>query len=428
MTERRAGSIILSVGTELMEGFVQNTHLRFLGAELKRLGLPVVRGVEIPDSLPLFTGELRRAVEEGSLVIVTGGLGPTSDDLTRAAVAEVAGVPLDFHESIWEALQARFAGRHTPGAAAGGGRKLAEPNRQQALIPRGFRVLDNARGTAPGFFGRIGAAAVACLPGPPRELEPMFREQVAPLLAELFSIPPAGELEGTALMVPESELEEALRAAAAAGVAWGTRFCDDRIAFVLRGGTEADREAVFARLQERLLPLRIRRGDVTPARLLSDALRARGERIALAESCTGGLVGKMLTDLAGSSEVFWGGVVAYSNAAKERLLGVAPALLAAHGAVSREAARAMAEGLLRRAGVQAALAVTGVAGPAGGTPQKPVGTVWIAARHREGSAVERHLRLFGDRDGIRRRAAVAALLLAETVTARRDWLDSWPET
>ncbi len=432
MSEPRAASIILSVGTEITEGIILNTHLRFLGAELKKLGLPVARAVQIPDSLPLFLEELRRATGEGGLVIVTGGLGPTSDDLTRQAVAEVAGVPLDFQESIWEALQRRFPGR-----------KLSETNRRQALVPRGFRVLANEHGTAPGFCGPAGAALVACLPGPPRELEPMFRRELEPVLLSRFSLAVPGELAATSLMVPESELEEALRAAAGGtAVSWGTRFCDDRIAFTLREGTEAERETIFARLQERYRPLRIRRGEVTPAGLLFAALKERGITIALAESCTGGLVGKMLTDLAGSSAVFWGGVMAYSNAAKERLLGVDGGLLARHGAVSREAARAMVEGLLAGAagtppvaravhGVApagAGLAVTGIAGPSGGTPEKPVGTVWIAAAARGGSTLERRFRFFGDRDGVRRRAAVAALLLAETVVAHTGWLDSWPES
>ena len=269
----------------------------------------------------------------------------------------------------------------------------------------------------------------------------MFFGELAPLLVERFSLAAAGELAATSLMVPESELEEGARAAAAGtAVSWGTRFCDDRIAFTLREGTEAEREEVFARLQERFRPLRIRRGEVTPAGLLFAALRQRGRLLALAESCTGGLAAKMLTDLPGSSEVFWGGVTAYSNAAKERLLGVDGGLLARHGAVSREAARAMAAGLLDRAPeAHLALAVTGIAGPGGGSEEKPVGTVWIAAADRGGAALERRFHFFGDRGGVRRRAAVAALLLAETVAGlpeerpaggegRGGRLDSWPET
>lgn len=410
-------AIILSVGTELTEGIVLNTHLRYLGAELKKLGLPVTRAIQIPDRLPLFRAELKRAVEESELVIVTGGLGPTSDDLTREAAAEAAGVPLVFQPPLWEALERRFAGR-----------RISETNRKQAMVPRGFQALPNELGTAPGLLGAIGDALVACLPGPPRELAPMFQNAVVPALRGRFALAAAGELEGTALMVPESELEEGLREAAEEGVRWGTRFSDDRITFTLLEGTAQGREAVLARLAERFGAVRIRRSDVSPARLLFEALRGRGERIALAESCTGGLLGKLLTDLAGSSEVLWGGLVAYSNQAKERLLGVDSGLIDRCGAVSREAAEAMAGGALARSGVEASLAVTGIAGPAGGTPEKPVGTVWIAALHRDGTALQRRFRFSGDRDAVRRRAAVAAFLIAETVVARKDWLDSWPES
>jgi nicotinamide-nucleotide amidase len=408
--------VLLAVGTELTEGVVLNTHFQFLGASLKSRGYRVRWAVEIPDDAALFASTLREALAGAALVIITGGLGPTSDDLTRETVAAVAGVPLAFHEEIWEALQARWAAT---------GRPIADTNRKQALIPQGFTALPNPNGTAPGFCGRVDRTVLAALPGPPRELEPMFLEQLDPLLPRAPGA--EGELVATALLVPESQLEQSLQrsravladgppeAAEATGALpqWGTRFAEDRIVFTLRGGDAAGRERLLRILRQDLGEPRIRLGDCRPNLLLYELLLSRRQTLALAESCTGGLIGKWLTDVPGSSRVFWGGFTVYSNAAKERLLGVPGRLLRRYGAVSAEAARAMARQLLRRTPAAVGLAVTGIAGPDGGSPDKPVGTVWIAANARGAGEVCRGFRLAGGRDSIRRRAAVTAMLLAE---------------
>jgi len=305
------------------------------------------------------------------------------------------------------------------------GRTISETNRKQALAPRGFTLLANPNGTAPGFHGAAGDAIVVALPGPPSELRPMFANGVVPLLRSRFGAPAEGDtLWGTALMVPESNLEEALRAKRREGILWGTRVDEDRISFSLRGGIAADRDAVFAGLVEMLGPVRIRRGETRPALLLTEALLARGATLVTAESCTGGLIAKYLTDLPGSSRVCWGGFVAYSNEAKERLLGVDAATLRAHGAVSEKAALAMAEGALAVSGASLSIAVTGVAGPDGGTTEKPVGTVWIAVGSRGTGAVARLFTFNGSRDMIRRRSAVAAMLFAEARLLDREFLDS----
>ncbi len=403
MSERRA--IILAVGTELTEGVIVNTHFRFLGSELKGLGFQVVRGEQIPDRLSLFRPALRRAVAEAELVLVTGGLGPTSDDLTREAVADAAGVPLEFRPEVWEGLERRYASS---------GQRLPETNRRQAFVPQGFELLANDWGTAPGFWGRIHTALIAALPGPPAELEPMFRLRFLPLLARHFpGLGSQAELAATALLTPESALEESLLRHRREAVSWSTRVAEDRIAFSLRGGADADRERFFAALIGELGPVRIRRGEVQPAERLFRLLEERGLLLALAESCTGGLVAKMITDQPGSSRVFWGGVVAYSNAAKQRLLGVEQETLERYGAVSRQTAAAMADGLLEATPADLALSVTGIAGPEGGGPEKPVGTAWICARRRGGSAQARAFRFPGGRELVRRRSAVAGLLLAE---------------
>jgi nicotinamide-nucleotide amidase len=409
--QERATAVILSVGTELTEGSILNTHFRFLGAELKGLGYFTKKAVQIPDDPDVFLEELRLAVDSAALAIITGGLGPTSDDLTREVVAKVCAAPLRFDDSIWDSLVARYSVR---------GRKIAATNRKQAYLPAGFRILPNRVGTAPGFLGTAGNCTVMALPGPPAELERMFLDEAVPLI--LSNRGGAGglseaELRATALMIPESVLEQALleHRGKDSGMLWSTRVAADRIVFTLRGAEQGERMRVFTALVQEFGSIRIREGDVQPSFLLFDTLKRRGERLAVAESCTGGLVSKMITDLPGSSAVFWGTLVTYSNESKMELLGVSRQVLERSGAVSPEAASAMSAGLLERTPVEAAVAVTGIAGPEGGTPEKPVGTVWISARTRCGGHLCRGFHFPGNRDSIRRRSAVAALLLSECV-------------
>jgi nicotinamide-nucleotide amidase len=402
-------ALLLSIGTELTDGVIQNTHFRFLGSQLKSLGFRVVGGLQLPDELDSIQRALIGA--EAELLVVTGGLGPTSDDLTREAVARAAGVSLEFHPELWQGLVERYASS---------GRKPPESNRRQAFIPAGFEVLLNDWGTAPGFWGRLHEAWLAALPGPPAELEPMFARRLLPQLAAAFSgIAKGAELAATALLIPESALEDALRLQPK-GIAWGTRVAEDHIAFSLRGGREEERERAFAALQEEFGAARVRRGFWKPGEILFRALELRGERLALAESCTGGLAAKWLTDLPGASRVFWGGVGVYSNDAKERLLGIPRPLLEESGAVSAQAAESMARGLLERSSANLAAAVTGIAGPDGGSPEKPVGTVWISVLHRDGRSLTRGFRFAGGRDLIRRRSAVATLLAAECLLTGLD--------
>lgn len=407
-------AVILSVGTELTEGTIQDTHARFLASELTALGFSVARGVQLPDEAPAFRSELSRAAGEADLVVVTGGLGPTADDLTREVAADLAGVPLAFHRETWDRILARFAGRAVP-----------ESNRKQAMVPEGFELLPNANGTAPGFHGRIGRALVAALPGPPGELRPMFADLVAPLLRSRFALGEAPQvLRGTAFMTPESALEEALRASRREGVAWGTRVEEDRIAFSLRGGADDEREAFFGRIASALGPVRVCRGEIRPARLALDALASSGRVLVTAESCTGGLVGRYLTDVPGSSRWYWGGVIAYACAAKERLLGVSASVLERHGAVSAETVSAMASGALAVSGAGLSLAISGIAGPDGGTADKPVGTVWIATAIAGASPVAVACRFSGGRDAVRRKTAVTGLLAAACAADGRPFLDT----
>jgi PncC family amidohydrolase len=219
-------------------------------------------------------------------------------------------------------------------------------------------------------------------------------------------------------MTSESVLEQVLQelrsgSAEYRDLRWGTRVADDRIGLSLRGGTAESRTGLFAALQAELGPLLVRRGDRRPVEALFETLRARGLRVSFAESCTGGLLCKLLTDLPGSSQLFWGGIVAYANEAKTELLGVEAALLERFGAVSREAADAMSQRLLALTGTDLGVAVTGIAGPEGGSAEKPVGTVWISGRSATGGHLCIGTRLRGSRDSVRRRSAVAALLVAD---------------
>lgn len=407
-------AVIISAGTELTEGITQDTHARFLASELTSLGFSVLRSSQIPDDPVLFREELAGALRAACLVIITGGLGPTTDDLTRETVAEAVHVPLVFHQDAWDALLARFAGR-----------PVAESNRKQAMAPQGFALLPNPNGTAPGFSGMIEDVLVVALPGPPSELRPMFTASVIPLVRTRFGAPSAGDiLWGTALMVPESSLEQELRVCRRPDVSWGTRVEEDRISFSLRGGAAADRAAAFGQLQDRLGSVRIREGETRPSLLLTEALLARASMLVTAESCTGGLISKYLTDLSGSSRILWGSFVTYSNDAKERSLKVSTDTLESHGAVSEEAVRAMAIGALEASGARVALSVSGIAGPEGGTPEKPVGTVWLAVAQGPTDCETRLFQFSGSRDMIRRRAAVAAMLFAETRVRGINFLDS----
>jgi nicotinamide-nucleotide amidase len=439
-------AVLVSVGTELSEGVILNTHFRFLGSALKSLGISVLKGVQVPDEAAIFEGELCRALEQGDLVIVTGGLGPTSDDLTRQVAARAAGVALEFRPELWDALLRRY-GDPSPGR-----RPLAAANRRQAHIPAGFAALENRYGTAPGFVGEVRGSLLAALPGPPSELEPMFAEQLIPHLLSggAHSRSPEQELVGTVLLTPESVLEDTLQRLSreipgAAGVLWGTRVAEDRIVLTLRSGTARNREALFEALALGLGELLVRRGEARPVERLFGLLLEQGLTIAFAESCTGGLLSKLLTDLPGSSRVFWGSVVSYDNGAKRRLLAVDSALLERFGAVSKQAAAAMSEGILSLSGTQLGLAVTGIAGPDGGTQEKPAGTVWISGRTAgapaasgrtaSGHPVSLHpasgpaaagreicigFQFRGSRDMVRRRSAVAAFLVAECLVEGRD--------
>jgi nicotinamide-nucleotide amidase len=370
---------ILTTGSELLLGTTPNTHGAWLGQELFKLGLRTARQVTVPDGPPVLDA-MRAGMEAGDVLIVTGGLGPTSDDLTRESVAEVLGLELHTDEAALRSLEAFFAVRNL---------EMVESNKKQALIPVGGDVLPNPNGTAPGVYlsprmsGRY-RCAVFLMPGPPRELYPMFHEEVVPrlkALAGVDSVP--GMLTMRFVGVGESTLQDEIDAALTAVAGLEVGYCArlGEVDLRLVGSPEAiaqGREIAAARYPRELVSEDEASLEGTVVRLLKE----QGKTLATAESCTGGLISHRLTEVSGSSEVFTHGFVTYANEAKRDLLGVRWEDLQEHGAVSELIARQMAEGALRVSGADLAVSVTGIAGPTGGSEEKPVGTVFIAVAQK----------------------------------------------
>ncbi len=401
-------AFILSIGTELALGQTVDTNAAWLARELAAIGIRTTRHATLADELPLIVDVLKQTAAEHDLVLVTGGLGPTADDLTRTALAEAAGTDLVEDPDSLARIRAFFAERQ---------REMPARNSVQALRPRTGRSLPNDCGTAPGVHVRIGGTPVYSLPGVPREMRAMFEAQVRPHL-------PVGRVIRSRILrsfgLGESDLGDRIRDLMQRGrnPEVGTTAAYALVGVRINATAETAPEA-DALLDRSEAEIRARLGDYVygrdgetlPGAVLA-MLATRGETLVTAESCTGGLVGEMLTDVPGSSRGYRGGVVTYANALKESLLDVPRDTLDTHGAVSEEVARAMADGARRILGGTWALATTGVAGPSGGTTDKPVGLVYIGLAGPDGTTVRRCL--FGSdatRAAIRQRAALTALNL-----------------
>lgn len=400
---------IVTIGTELLLGFVVDTNAADIGRTLAAAGIEIGRHVTVPDRADAIRDAVRDALEHSGLVLTTGGIGPTRDDMTKDVVAELLGRRLVSDPQVLAQLEDRFRRL---------GRAMPAVNRTQALVPEGATVLPNPRGTAPGLWvedarGRV----VVMLPGVPHEMRGLLHEQVVPRLAQRAD--GRGRVVRSRMLrttgVAESAIAERVQgieeAIAPLTLAYlpGPAGVDLRVTAWSLEAADADRrlEAAIRRL-EPLLGQDCYGEDTDLAAVVLERLRGRGMKGAVAESCTGGLLGGRLTAVPGSSDTFVGGIVAYDNAVKIDLLGVPAALLAAHGAVSEPVVIAMADRAARVFGTAAAMAVTGIAGPAGGTPDKPVGTVWLAAQVGEAVRAVRRV-MPGDRQEIRERAAQAAL-------------------
>ena len=395
---------IINTGTELMLGGTVNTHLAFIARELFPLGLRVQRQVTVPDG-----GAIRDAVRDtfgnADIVLVTGGLGPTTDDITRDIVAELLGLKLEHDEEIWRAIQERFALR---------GLKTNDRVKLQALRPREATVLWNPHGTAPGLhFPAIeerGTPHIFLLPGPPRELMPMVREKLVPILAALLPHGAQHEMRTFRVLgIGESVVEEAVgEALIAMGLEVGYCARPGEVDVRLIGAAPVlDHAATLVR--ERLGKWIFTSDERELPEVVVEKLTVLGKTIATAESCTGGFIANQLTNVPGASKVFLAGYVTYANSAKTAALGVDAALIAQHGAVSGPVARQMAEGALEKSDATFALATTGIAGPDGGTAEKPVGTVFIALAECGAETIVLPEKFITDRETFKLRVSQTAL-------------------
>lgn len=400
---------ILSIGDELVLGQTVDTNSAWLSARLAQRGIMTKLHATVADDRALIADEIRRAVDAAELVIVTGGLGPTEDDLTRFALADAMGVGLALDEVSLGQIAAFFQKRR---------RGMPDRNRVQAMCPLGARMLANRSGTAPGIHTPINDSQVWVVPGVPREMRTLWDDHIAPalptaagrtILTTKINTFGAGESDVAAML---GDL-----AARDRNPLVGTTVADGIVSVRIRSefdtADEAQRqldqtiEQVLAALSE----LVFSRDDVALAAAVGAMLQQRGQTLALAESCTGGLIGQMITDAPGSSAYFIGGWITYANAMKISQLGVDEALIEQHGAVSAPVAEAMARGALERSDADHAVSITGIAGPDGGTDDKPVGTVYIGLASRRVDARASHHVLAGDRPNVRRRAALTALNL-----------------
>ncbi len=378
---------LINTGTELLIGQVVNTHVAYLGQSLLGLGLRIERAVTVPDGLAIAEA-FEESLSRADLIVVTGGLGPTSDDVTREAAAEAFGLELIFHPEILEGIAAKFAARKF---------QMNELQRQQAMVPRGGVVLANNFGTAPGLIIQNDKTVAVLLPGPPGELKPMWEQQALPWLRDRFAdrLRPVHErtlrLLGVGETAVQLAVEKELLALGPLEIGYCARPGEVDLRLIAADRSLLDRAVTLVRgaLGDSIYTDAPETMEEAVVRLA----RAAGMTIATAESCTGGLVAGRITNVPGSSAVFRYGWVTYANEAKTAELGVPADMLATHGAVSEETARAMAEGALRASGADVAVSVTGIAGPEGGSTEKPVGLVWfgVARRNGEATALQRNL-------------------------------------
>ncbi|MEO7964421.1 MAG: competence/damage-inducible protein A [Gemmatimonadaceae bacterium] len=414
---------IVTIGDELLLGLTVDTNAAFLARELAGHGVSIVRRSTVGDDASHIADAVRQGIERTGAVITTGGLGPTADDMTKPAIADIFGRSLHLDEARWEELRKRWRERGRLG-------EIPDSNKQQVMIPDGARVLHNRHGSAPGIFLEDDSGRwVAMLPGVPREMRGLYHDELLPLvqrrLGNSLRVVRTSTVRTTA--VAESQLPNLLGDAAGGfdgmSLAYlpGEEGVDLRLTIRDATSDEADERLHrgTALLRERIGKFVYAEGRMDMAEVVLQACREQSLTIAMAESCTGGLLGQRLTAIPGSSDVMLGGVVAYSNAVKISAAGVSGETLDAFGAVSEAVAQELATGVRLRLSAEIGVGITGIAGPGGGTPEKPVGQVWIAIDVR-GVVKTFGGRLIGDRAEIRFRATQIALDMVRRALSAAD--------
>lgn len=416
-------AILISIGDELTLGQTVDTNAAWLSARLSRLGIACVEHRTVADDLDRIASAIQQCAELAELVIISGGLGPTDDDLTRPALAKAMGVQLIEDPASVEHIASYFHGR---------GREMPERNRIQATHPLTSTMIENTCGTAPGIRATLGPCEIFVTPGVPREMFAMYDRDIEPAIKAMA---------GTARTIltaklnsfgsGESDIAEKLGPLMARNrnPVVGTTVANGLVSVRIRSENEdahtarAELDQMLDQVKAKVGPLAFGLDDDTLQQAVIALLTVQGKTVATAESCTGGLIAGMLTDVPGSSAAVLGGWVTYANKMKAEQLGVPMALIQQHGAVSQPVIEAMASGALQRSGADYALATSGVAGPGGGTADKPVGTVWIGLAQRDGDnthTIARLAHLPGDRATVRDRSAKCALQLLRLTLMRED--------
>lgn len=420
---------ILAIGSEMLTPFRVDTNSLFITDRLNAIGYDVRLKAVVADDVTELARMIESALGWADLITITGGLGPTEDDMTRDAVARVLGIPLDVDETIVERIRERFARR---------GMTMPEINRRQAMVPRGADVLPNPNGTAPGLWIEKGRSVLVLLPGPPREMKPMLEavisERLAPkskgsgLFRRVLKI--TGRAESDVDAQAQPIYGQWTRQAVPISTTILAVVGQIELHLTARASNKEDADvaldAAVRELQGVLGPAVYSIDGRALEVVVGDLLCEHRMTIAVAESCTGGLLASRLTDVPGSSAYVDRGVVCYSNQAKTDLAGVPEALIREHGAVSEPVAKAMAEGIRSRAGTNIGIGITGIAGPGGGTPEKPVGTVAVAVASDEEARV-RAFQFVGNREMVKFQAAQSALNMTRLMVLRlpsgREWAE-----
>ena len=420
---------ILAIGSEMLTPFRIDTNSLFITDRLNTIGYDVRLKAVVADDVSELARVIESALAWADLIVITGGLGPTEDDMTRDAVARVLGIALDVDESIVDGIRERFARR---------GMTMPDINRRQAMVPRGADVLPNPNGTAPGLWLEKDATALILLPGPPREMKPMLEAVIAERLAPKSK--GSGLFRRVLKITGRAESDVDAQASPVYGT-WTTQAVPiSTTILAVLGQIELHLTAQAARktdadvaLERAVLALQNVLGPAVYSidgraleHVVGDLLREHTMTIAVAESCTGGLLASRLTDVPGSSEYLERGVVCYSNQSKTDLAGVPETLIQEHGAVSEPVAKAMAEGIRSRAATNIGIGITGIAGPGGGTPEKPVGTVAVAVAMDDEVRV-RTFQFIGNREMVKFQAAQSALNMTRLMVLHQPGWREWSE-